>query len=149
MEPARVLALPRNASGCRRCGWLGDCVWDGGEERVLLKCDCVGKLRRARAARSDCVQEDCGVAGRGGADAAKSRLVREDCEKASAAKATMCEKAAKAKAAKSDRVQDCKRTKTVTRDRVWEACKGVREDTAERRKLPQAIMCEKPAKGKA
>ena len=54
---------------------------------MLPKCDRVcEKLRRARPASSDCVQEGCGAAGRGGADAAKSHLVREDCEKTTAAK---------------------------------------------------------------
>ena len=78
------------------------------KRQVLLKrpCQCARRLRRAKAAKKDRVQGDCGKAG-----AARSDRMREACK-------GVREKSEKAKATISDRLR--------------EACEGVREKGCEK-----------------
>ena len=86
---------------------LGGRVRDGDEERVLPKSDRVRESCAERELPRVTVREDCG------ADTAKSNLVQEDSEEASAAK--------------GDCVQDCKKAKAAISDGLREACEGVRK----------------------
>ena len=120
-EDCEEQTLPR-ATVCKRAvkseSCLGGHVQDGDEERVLPKSDRVRESCAERELPRVTVREDCG------ANTAKSNLVREDSEEASAAK--------------SD-----KRSKAATSDRVREVCKGVREKTAKKKgwMVLKAVVC--------
>ena len=126
------------------CLRLGDCVWDGGEERVLPKCDSVRESCAERGLPGETVCRRTAEQ-RAGEEwtLPKAALCGKTVKRQVLLKATMCEKAAKSESCQkrpcarrlqkdgntSDHVREaCERVKAATSDRARSLRRGSRED---------------------